>query len=271
MTQQINVLLITGGHIFEYQPFFQMIEALQQPTPEVSLNWTHVQQPEAEALLMSERTEGVDVLVFYDMPGVTFTGRHPPFAHYDPSERYKANFLRLLDHGKGMVFLHHAIAAWPSWPEFAEILGGRFHFLPGELDGTAYPGSGYRFRTPQTIEVIDPNHPITQGLAPSFSIVDETYLFPVLEDQVTPLLRSDFQFTADQFRMGGVGFKTHPQGSNLVGWTKRARNSDIAYLQLGHGPQIYSDANFRTLLTNSIKWAALSSHTFNVQNAILTQ
>jgi len=260
MSKFIEALLITKGHIFEREPFFQMIDALQFPDRDTVINWTHTEQPAAAALLHPDRAAAFDVIVFYDMPGVIFTGSNPPFTHYDPSEQYKMDFLKLVESGKGMVFLHHAIAAWPSWPEFAEILGGRFHFLPSKLDGKDYPGSGYRFRVPQTINVIDPSHPIVQNVEPSFSIVDEAYLFPVLEDRVTPLMYSDFDFSAQQFRMGGIGFEHHPRGSNLIGWTKQAGNSQIVYLQLGHGPDIYLDSNFRTLLSNSVKWtSALNS------------
>ena len=190
------------------------------------------------------------------MPGVVFTRSEPPFAHYDPSEEYKRNFLALLERGKGMVFLHHAIASWPTWPEFAEIVGGRFHFLPGELDGKHYPGSGFRFRTEQTITVLDASHPVTQGVEPSFDILDEVYLFPVLGDAVTPLLRSDYTFSAENFPMGGVGFEQHPPGTNLVGWTKHAYNSPIVYLQGGHGPEAYTNSNYQRLLANAVRWTA---------------
>lgn len=252
----IEVLLITGGHPFEREPFFKMIDVLQFPEPNTVINWTHVEQPAAGELLQPDRAAAFDVIVFYDMPGVIFTGGNPSFAHYDPSEQYKLDFFKLVKSGKGMVFLHHAIAAWPSWPEFAGMLGGRFHFLPGNLGGKKYPGSGYRFRVPQIISVVDPSHPIVQNVEPKFSIIDEAYLFPVLEEEVSPLLRSDFDFTAHQFYMGGVDFESHPHGSNLVGWTKRVSNSPIVYLQLGHGPDIYFDSNFKILLSNSIKWAA---------------
>lgn len=70
-----------------------------------------------------------------------------------------------------MVFLHHGAASWPTWPEYADIIGARFHFLPGEFNGKSYPGSGYRFRTRQTITVEDPNHPITDGLGDSFAFI----------------------------------------------------------------------------------------------------
>ena len=254
--REIEALLVTKGHIFDREPFFEMIDGLVRPDENTVINWTHVEQPAAEALMNPERAAKYDTIVWYDMPGVVFTGSQPPFAHFDPSPEYKEGFLSLLDAGKPMIFLHHAIAAWPSWPEFGELLGGRFHFLPGELGGTEYPGSGYRFRVPQTITVEDPDHPIVAGLDPTFEITDEAYMFAVLEDDVTPLLRSDFAFSPESFYHGGVDFKHHPPSSNLVGWTKRARNAEIAYLQFGHGPEAYNNESFRRLLTNAVKWAA---------------
>ncbi|MDC0660560.1 ThuA domain-containing protein [Leisingera sp. SS27] len=255
MPTVIEALLVTKGHIFEREPFFEMIDTLSRPGPDIYINWTHVEQPAAEALMDVKRAERYDVIVWYDMPGVIFTGSNPPFAHYDPSPEYKEGFLSLLDAGKPMLFLHHAIAAWPTWPEFAELLGGRFHFLPGELGGKKYPGSGYRFRVPQVITVENPNHPIVAGLAPQFDLNDEAYMYAVLEDEVNPLLSSDFSFTADKFHHGGIGFQDHPRGSNLIGWTKLARNAPIAYLQIGHGPKVYSDQNFLRLIANSVLWA----------------
>ena len=256
MTKLIEALLVTKGHPFEREPFFQAIDAVQQPDENTFVNWTHVEHPAAEAVLTPKGAKPYDVIVFYDMPGVVFTRSDPPFAVYDPSEEFKDGFRALLDEGKPMVFLHHAIASWPTWPEYAEWIGGRFHFLPGELRGVTYPGSGYRFRVDQTITVEAPDHPIVQGIGESFPYRDEAYLLPVLEDDVTPILRSDFTFTADKFHYGGVGFQEHPEGSNLVGWTKKARNSSIAYLQFGHERIGYENAYFRKLLANAVKWAA---------------
>lgn len=105
----IETLLITGGHAFERDPFFQMIGALCEPAPGTKINWTHVEHPAAEALLHSVGAGRFDVIVWYDMPGVTFTNASPPFAQVDPTAAYKAAFMALLDAGKPMVFLHHAI------------------------------------------------------------------------------------------------------------------------------------------------------------------
>ena len=46
----------------------------------------------------------------------------------------------------------------------------------------------------------------------------------------------------------------HGDGSNLVGWTKRARNSPLVYLQPGDGPETYADLNYRRLIENAIRW-----------------
>ena len=92
----------------------------------------------------------------YDMPGITFTRADPPAEFPPPPPGYAEAFRRLLDDGKGMVFLHHAIAGWPAWDEYAEIVGGRFHYQPAELDGVAYPDSGYRHDVHHTVEVLDP-------------------------------------------------------------------------------------------------------------------
>ena len=105
----------------------------------------------------------------------------------------------MLDAGRGMVFLHHAVASWPAWPEFAGIVGGRFHYQPADLAGRSWPDSGYVFDVQHTVEVLEPDHPITAGLDTSFDIVDELYLFPVFEEDVVPLMRSRYDFSDSNF------------------------------------------------------------------------
>ena len=165
-----------------------------------------------------------------------------------------------------MVFLHHAVAGWPAWEDYAHIVGGRFHYQPALLDGVAYPDSGYRFDVAHRVEVIDPAHPICEGLGDGFTITDELYLFPVLTDEVVPLLRTTHavddpsQFWSSDLAIRGRrdandGW-THPQGSDLVGWVKHSGNSPVAYLQFGDGPQTYADTNYRRVLANAIAWAS---------------
>ena len=51
----------------------------------------------------------------------------------------------LLEAGQGFVFLHHALAGWPAWPGWAEVLGGRYHYAPASLRGRDWPDSGFRY------------------------------------------------------------------------------------------------------------------------------
>ncbi len=69
----IKTLLVTKGHSFDRESFFQMIDNLQTTLPNRFLQFTHVEHPAAEAVLTPDATEKFDAILFYDMPGVTFT------------------------------------------------------------------------------------------------------------------------------------------------------------------------------------------------------
>lgn len=251
-----NILLITKGHPFERDAFFSIFDA-------IDVHWTHVEQPAARVFFDPEMARDYDALVMYDMPGIEFGPGGPVLEA--PDSDYKSSLMSLLDAGKGMVFLHHAIAGWPSWPEYAEILGGRFLYISEELRGARKPDSGYRHKVEHHISVLQ-DHPITAGLPASFSMTDELYLFEVFEENVTPLLASDYEFIDKNFysatkavREGKLfdneGWR-HEPGSNLVGWVKTYANSPIAYIQGGDDPEAYANEHYRQLIENAIKWAA---------------
>ncbi|MFT7221241.1 MAG: hypothetical protein ACI8Z1_002863, partial [Candidatus Azotimanducaceae bacterium] len=188
MTQP-NILLVTKGHPFERDAFFAMFDAMD-------VNWTHVEQPAARVFFDPAFAADYDALVMYDMPGITFAPGGPIFE--EPSEQFKSNLMALTEAGKGLVFMHHAIAGWPAWPEYAEIIGGRFLYMPGDVKGKSLPDSGYRHKTLHTLSTVS-DHPITKGLPASFKMTDELYLSEIFEDSVQPLLRSDYAFTRDNF------------------------------------------------------------------------
>ena len=253
-----RLLVLTGGHPFEQDEFCAVFDAI---APQ---RWTHAEQPGAQALLNPEACADFDAIVFYDMPGITFTRADPPALFPEPPVDMVEGMRVLLHEGKGMVFLHHAVASWPSWPEFAEIVGGRFHYQPGSLRGVVYPDSGYRFDVRHRVEVLDPSHPVCDGLGASFELTDELYLSPVFEDSVVPLLRTTFAmddptqfFSADAAIRGRRNTNdgwSHPTGSQLVGWAKRSGNSPVVYLQFGDGPQTYADVSFRKVVQNAAQW-----------------
>lgn len=266
---RIGVLLVTGGHPFEREPFLQMFR------DDAGLHVEHVEQPDAQHRLHPDRLQPdrvvatghapVDVIVFYDMPGLHFTRSEPPLELLEPSAQLQAGVEALLAAGVGMVFLHHAIASWPTWGRYGEIVGGRFHYAPGRLWGREWPDSGYLLDVTHTIEVIAPTHPVCTGLPPSFELRDELYLIPPIAAGVVPLLRSTHPMTDEHFFSTTSAISgrrniregwTHPAGPNLLGWCHTVGRSPVVYLQPGDGPACFANAHYRTLVGNAIRWCA---------------
>ena len=177
-----NVLLATKGHPFQRDPFFSMFDSFQQDGA-ISA-WTHVEQPAAQLFFDPVNAAPYDVIVDYSMPG-------RGIGTADPPQSLKDGYRALVEEGKGMVMIHHNICSWPAWEEYAEMVGGRFFYDPGELRGQDWPDSGYLLAVNHTVTVAEPEHPVVKGLEPQFELQDELYLAPYFEDNVVPLLRSD--------------------------------------------------------------------------------
>jgi len=254
----LNALLVTKGHPFARDAFAAVFESMRD------MAVSAVEQPAAEAFFTPESARSFDAIVCYDMPGIQFRPGAPP-RFVAPSESYVRGFLRLLEAGKGFVFLHHALAGWPAWPEYAEIVGGRFLYQPAELRGRRCPDSGYRHGVTHRVRVEAQGHPVLDGLGDGFEITDELYLSEIFEDDVIPLLRSDHTFDAQGFysaaqAIAGKMFSnegwTHAPGSNLIAWAKRYRNSPIVYIACGDDEKAYENPAFRRLVENAIRWVA---------------
>lgn len=256
--EPLEILLTVKGHPFARDPFFAIFDALP------GIACSAVDQPAAQAFFCPDLSRQYDAFVLYDMPGIEFVHGSAPVFH-EPSTAFRRGFVELLAEGQGMVFLHHSIAAWPTWEEYAEIVGGRFLYQAGSVRGEPHPDSGYQLDVQHRVRIEDPSHPVVSGLEADFEIVDEAYLCPIFEDSVVPLLRSDASYTDEHFyssdqavrgRMNSREGWSHPRGSNLVGWAKGYLNSPIVYLALGDGPSAYANPAFRKLIENAIRWVA---------------
>lgn len=158
-----RILIITGGHDFERESFFEIFEKMP------GIDYLEVIHPEANQIYDSMLMDNTDVLVFYDM-------------FQEINDAQKAAFIELLEEGKGMVFLHHSLVSYQEWKEFEHIIGGRY--IQSEQGG-----STYRHDVDVPVQLVAKNHPITKGLN-DFTIRDEVYgNFKVLPD-VRPLLKT---------------------------------------------------------------------------------
>lgn len=254
----IRCLVAVRGHPFDRTAF----DALFQAMPGITA--TMVDQPAAARLMNPEAMADFDVLVLYDMPGLDFEAAEGAPAYRDPPDYLRAGLRALLEQGKGVVALHHALAGWPTWDEYHDWLGGRFLYRPGPVRGQAWPDSGYRHDVAYQAQVV-PGHPVTAGLPETFAMQDELYLCPVFTDEVTPLLRSSASFTRENFWSADLAVRgqmfandgwQHPPGTNLIGWAKQALASRLVYLQPGDGPSVYDNPHYRRLVENAIRWVA---------------
>ena len=130
-----------------------------------------------------------------------------------------------------MIFLHHSLVSYQSWPFFAELIGGQYH----TLDSSRL--SNYQHDVEIDVTIVDPTHPITSGLE-DFTILDETYGNCTIATRVLPLLKTK-----------------HPKSMPVLGWINPVQGHEIVYLQGGHGPSAYRDENFRRLLLQTIQWS----------------
>ncbi len=217
--ETIRVLLITGGHGYDTNEFHAMFAT------NASLQVTHVVHPEAQAWFRPEKARNFDVLVAYDM-WKTIT------------ETAGTDLLQLVRQGKGLLALHHSLASFPDWPEYASLIGGKYHETPWKLDGHEMPASTYEHDMEVPVEIVNPQHPVTQGIQ-NFTIHDEVYGGFEVKPDAQPLLRT-----------------THPKSGPVLAWHRQEGAGHVVYLQLGHDHQAYAHPAFQQLVTQAIHYVA---------------
>jgi hypothetical protein len=215
----INVAIITGGHAFNEKDFMTLFEGYED------IACRHMPQKDD-----SEGFEDIDyfpydVMVFYNMGQKI-------------SEKRQKNLISLLEKGVGVVALHHCLAAWQDWPEFKDIIGGKFYLEDRTEGGVKHAKCGARDGVTFKVHIEDADHPVTQGLK-DFEIKDETYKGYWVDPKVHAILTTD-----------------EPSNEKVLGWTKTYAKAKVCYLMNGHDRAAYTNPSYRTLLIRAVRWAA---------------
>lgn len=255
MARPRQVLTVTKGHAYDRNSFSEMLEALLP-----GVECTQVEQPAAQVHFAGSEPERWDAYLMYDMPGIKFKPDHSPPDRFEPPAAFRDNLLRVVDRGHGLVFVHHALAAWPTWDEYASIMGGRYHFVRDER----HQDSGYRHDVEQRVTPVA-DHPVVEGLEAGFTITDELYLAEIRENLVMPLLVTDAELTDRTLwstwnavlgkRDTNDGWE-HPAGSGVVAWVRVHPRSRIVYLQFGDSAAAFANPAYRRLLANALDWVS---------------
>jgi type 1 glutamine amidotransferase len=212
-TGRVELLVVTGGHAYDTAEFIQMFESLPDISFEMAL------KPDAWKMLADGRE--FDVIAFYDM-------------WKDINEDEKQVFLNEFEKGTGMVFLHHSLASHPQWPEYVQLIGGKYNLPEYTADSSLL--SDYKHDIVLTVRVVDKSHPVTAGLE-DFEILDEGYSNIMQLPGVQNLLET-----------------SHPDCDRHIGWAHSVKNSKVVYLMGGHDKHAYENPSFRKLISNAINY-----------------
>ena len=209
----LRVAVVTGGHSFDVVAFRDLFQALPGIDPVIQHmdDWSCA-SPKARA--------AYDVVVSYSLLLEGPTDEGLPWYQGQPLTALG----ELLRSGQGIVLLHHAILAYPTWKPYSDLVG-----IPDRR-------FGYHFTGPVTIDVADATHPITRDLPGSWTLDDETYtMAEPAGEHVHVLLTTK-----------------HQPSMRTIAWTNRVGRTPVFCYQSGHGPATYRDANFRAVLTRGI-------------------
>jgi type 1 glutamine amidotransferase len=164
---------------------------------------------------LAEQTGGTDLLVVH-------VGNAGPGT---PTEPARSGLLRHLAAGRALLVLHVSATAFPDWPEWEAVVGGRW------VEGTTFhPEKG-------TVAVrIDPGHPIADRLQ-DFVSEDEAYTALRAGPGVTVLAHHHLDGSA------------HP-----LAWAHRYGDAPVVYLALGHDGGAYDAEGARELVRRAARW-----------------
>ncbi|WP_316810056.1 ThuA domain-containing protein [Pedobacter heparinus] len=218
--QKIQILVITGGHGFKQEPFYHLFDSLGR-----GISYDKLEQPAANELIASPAVDKYDALVFYDM-----------YNSITPAQ--KQAYVQLLKKGKAMIFLHHSLVSYQDWDEFQRIIGGKYYEKATLVKGDTIKSS-YQHDVIIPVKIADPKHPVTRGLK-DFKIYDEVYGNFGIQPNIRPLLST-----------------THPGSSHCIAWINSYEQTDVLFIQLGHGPEAFGNPNYRKLLRQGIEWSVL--------------
>ncbi|MEJ1237764.1 PVC-type heme-binding CxxCH protein [Chryseolinea sp. T2] len=202
--RKIEVLFL--GHNSEHHNSATYMPILASALAIEGVNFTYASDP---SVLNRANLDQYDALMIY--------------ANHDSitSEQEKA----LLDYvasGKGFLPIHCASFCFKNSPEYIKLVGGQFL----KHDTAVF-----------TAEIIQKEHPITQGLS-AFESWDETYVHDKLSDDRTVLME-------------------RVEGDHREPWTwvKQHGKGRVFYTASGHDERTWSNPGFQQLVLRGISWS----------------
>ena len=213
--EPIRCAVITGGHGYDVLNFHRFFRGLAGVD-------AYIQHMDDFASARASVRDGYDAVLFYTMlmDGPTDDGG-PWYAG-----RPKTALERLGETEQGIIFLHHAILAYPQWPVWSEMVDIRDRSF------------GHHPEQTLRVEIASSEHPITRGMN-AWEMADETYM---MEE---PGADSEILLTAD-----------HPRSMRAIAWARMYRQARVFCFQSGHDNLTWANPGFGETVLRGIQWAA---------------
>jgi len=150
----------------------------------------------------------------------------------------KADLLSFVkEDGKGFVSAHTATTAFLSWPEFGDLIGGRY-------DGHPW-GSA-----PGTVINEDPTFPATKHFPATFPLTDEFYQ---TKDYSREKIRSVLRLDVSKMPPNNGVHRT--DGDFPLAWALNYGKGRAFYSSLGHAASTWDNADVQKMYFEALRWA----------------
>ena len=234
---KIKVLILTGINNHEWAATTPLLRQLLEQTGrfEVRVN-------------EEVRGNGPETFAPYDVLLLNYTDRHQtegPWWDY----RVREALLDYVRNGKALVCYHASNNAFWGWDEYDKLVGGTWR---EKANHTPYH--------PYTVKIIDTEHPITQGMPPTFAETDELYEGLSMQPNVHVLATA---YDDPQ----NCGKQTHHCGTGTdqpMMWTLKYGLGRVFTTTLGHDVKSIQGAGFQLTLIRGTEWAATGKVTIPV-------
>ncbi|MEM9984601.1 MAG: ThuA domain-containing protein [Bacteroidota bacterium] len=215
--EEQSVLVVRGGHAYDTPAFEKMCLSLEGLRVDLVLS-SHMYQMKTK-----------DILAKYD--AILFLNYNSSCPEHEWNKR---KYLEIADAGVGMVFLHFTLASQPGWTEYHDMVGGEW-FYPNYAEDASQYSSLYTDVSVE-LEVVNPDHPVTQGLE-NFVLTDAFYGNIYIAPEAEPLLETQ-----------------HPNVSRTIAWTHEYKHAKIVYIMPGFTAKAYENDSYRRLIANSLRY-----------------
>jgi len=215
----VRVLLIAGDDVAPYHDWRDISEA----TRDVLVSCPRFDVKVCEDPLILESNSALKA---YDVIVLTMFNRSLPTI----SGQAKENLLNFVKQGKGFYVQHLASASFSEWDEFGKLCGRKW------VMGT----SGHGERSVFKVNIVNKQHPITQGLE-DFEIFDELYSKLQGDSDIDVLVSAYSDWSKQTEPL--VFSRSYGQGRSV-------------HNALGHDFKAIKNPSMQQIIRRAVEWAA---------------